>query len=351
MIKKLLIGTFLLLFAFEVRAQETTKVIFDSQKESIVNYSQNNDLIGISTYESLGNGLMNDHLYIKNQNGEIIQHIEIKNAEYATKIKLMHSATNFICVNSSSNGQGNIIAYNIKSGKVLWKTDTEADPRIDISPDDKYALTTFNMGWFYGDEEIKLRIINLDDGSDLPLNKIFNNFYAAWFDNERIIVITEASSGLENSTIKLTLYNIKKQIIENERDIYSDSGSPLVRCGGDDDNRDIYISQDKDIFISAKDNSKIFLMKLDNNFRAKWNINILFQQLFTIESNNYFSFILENSHGFFNINNETGKLEESNDESINSLLRESSHKYIQFFNNIFLNKINNVLSIKREVVK
>ncbi len=95
-----------------------------------------------------------------------------------------------------------IIAYDIESKNILWKTNIIGGA-YKKSPNGKYLLTTYSG--YNSDPDLegesKLSVIDLENGTILPFKDDFNQFKADWYDNERVIIATWDAELVKNEQI------------------------------------------------------------------------------------------------------------------------------------------------------
>jgi hypothetical protein len=205
------------LFTLTGIGQSTIDTIFFSQDEIVRKIHTTEKYIGIKVDNKKlhsGKGI----LY--NRSGEIILEYEqdsnslfdfIPNDRYNQIIVINKKQVNSIGMLDE------IMAIGIDTKNIAWKTRSIASEYL-ISPDCKYLMTqTYETD---ADVKNEFRIINLMDGSNLPVNFDLGEYYfATWFDTQRVVLFTIEYEMKRNDSYFEEMEKYRKEIskIRNEK--------------------------------------------------------------------------------------------------------------------------------------
>ncbi len=197
-----------------------------SEYEKIISTSKSANYAALITYIRSKNV---HNLYVYNSSGEIIHSFKDINRiiflaeiiENKTLIYILKGDIDERWVKSKDK----ITSMDIKTGKENWSVNSLSDS-YELSKDKKFILT--NETWFTvrGD----LEVISTKDGSKIIRKKIKPPYYATWYDNQRVVIISneiihkknkeyDKYKEIENKRRKLVNYRKINEIKFNRGDI------------------------------------------------------------------------------------------------------------------------------------
>lgn len=206
------------LFAIAL-SQTTNKIVQFGEYESIEGLTSSNNYVSIIVRKTEPPFTKSAILF--NNDGDMLLRFENADGLRYMLAEPIESYGYFVTVNRGGEYESDLIqAFDISTGQKIWTTNLTACS-YELSPNKTYMITSGNPT---SDKSGIFEIINLKNGNKVDFDKKFDQYRAAWLDDNRIIFIFQEwekniiKNGTKDSSFyyKTEMMNIRNESFTNK---------------------------------------------------------------------------------------------------------------------------------------
>lgn len=305
--KKLFLLAIGWLVSVNITAQQNGKVFSPTGNQRFAHVKTTNKFIVASTIDNLDNSRTTKSYYVFDKEGNLTKEIIGTRNSYISNIIPLELSNNYLKFTEESGINGNILSKcDLTTDKEFWNIMT-GQRDYTVSKNENYICPIHN-----GEDDIKneFHVIDINNGIELELSYRFHYYYAAWFDNERVVLAVapdEDNDLYSPNNLKLILYNIKTDQVEKQNEISLNQKKLFVQSGNFPFIN--VLESGEIIFVCFDEDYKEWFVRLDSNFNVIW-FNEAYN-LFKLENGSEVHYLAKKSSKILEIDVNTGKLIET----------------------------------------